>query len=388
MWVRGAVLFAALIVGTVGASASDVVERIDRVPLHFIENQGQHDERVGFYLEGTTPVQFVDGGMRFLLTDGAAGSQRWIVTMDFVDTIGGSRHAPAGRGKTAAHVNYFHGPKSDWKTDVPTYGALVYENVWSGIDVVLSGTQRRMKYEFVVHPGADPRQIRMRYGGATLAKTDAGRLSVSTPVGGFEDERPYTYQEGNGARREVASAYTLDVAADGGDVGFAIGDYDRTRTLVIDPEVLVYCGYNGGDGGEGTYGIAVDASGNAYITGDTSSTALTFAVTGGPDLTYNGGGFDVFVAKIAANSSLVYQGYIGGSGTDHTRGSVAVDGAGNFYISGRTGSTQATFPVTVGPSLTHGGGGFDAFVAKVAPNGASLVYAATSAVADPISRTA
>ena len=97
------------------------------------------------------------------------------------------------------------------------------------------------------------------------------------------------------------------------------------------------------------YGIAVDGAGNAYVTGDTASTEATFPVTVGPDLTHNGGDYDAFVAKVnAAGTALVYCGYIGGSGQDHGNG-IAVDGAGNAYVTGNTASTEATFPVTVGP---------------------------------------
>ncbi len=138
---------------------------------------------------------------------------------------------------------------------------------------------------------------------------------------------------------------------------------------------LVYAGYIGGSGEDGGTGIAVDGTGNAYVTGDTSSTQATFPVLAGPDLTFNGGPFDAFVAKVnAAGTAEVYAGYIGGSGEDRGTG-IAVDGAGNAYVTGDTSSTQATFPVLVGPDLTFNGGLFDAFVAKVNAAGTALVYA-------------
>ncbi|MBI4590231.1 MAG: SBBP repeat-containing protein, partial [Candidatus Rokubacteria bacterium] len=137
---------------------------------------------------------------------------------------------------------------------------------------------------------------------------------------------------------------------------------------------LVYAGYIGGAGNDDGRGIAVDSAGNAYVTGSAGSAEWTgFPVTVGPDLTYNGG-FDAFVAKVnAAGTGLVYAGYIGGSGDDFGRG-IAVDSAGNAYITGDTLSSEATFPVTVGPDLTHNGGS-DAFVAKVNAAGTALVYA-------------
>ena len=126
---------------------------------------------------------------------------------------------------------------------------------------------------------------------------------------------------------------------------------------------LVYCGYIGGSGDDYGYGIAVDGSGNAYVTGETDSTEPTFPVTVGPDLTYNWH-HDAFVAKVnAVGTTLVYCGYIGGTNWDIAFG-IAVDGWGNAYVTGSTASTEATFPVVVGPYLAHQAW-FDAFVAKI-----------------------
>ena len=126
---------------------------------------------------------------------------------------------------------------------------------------------------------------------------------------------------------------------------------------------LLYSGYIGGSGSDFGFGIAVDGSGNAYVTGQTDSTQTTFPVTVGPDLTYNGG-IDAFVVKVnAAGTALLYAGYIGGNGEEIGSG-ITVDSSGNAYVTGYTDSTQATFPVTVGPDLTQNGG-FDAFVAKI-----------------------
>ncbi len=138
---------------------------------------------------------------------------------------------------------------------------------------------------------------------------------------------------------------------------------------------LVYAGYIGGKWTDRGNGIAVDTAGNAYVTGETQSTETTFPMAIGPDLTYNGGGYDAFVAKVAADGAgLVYGGFVGGSGWDYGNG-IAVDTAGNAYVTGYTDSTEATFPVAVGPDLTYNGGNADAFVAKVAADGTGLTYA-------------
>jgi hypothetical protein len=135
---------------------------------------------------------------------------------------------------------------------------------------------------------------------------------------------------------------------------------------------LVYCGYIGGVSLDNGRGIAVDGDGNAYVTGLTQSVESSFPVVGGPDPTYNGGLYDAFVAKVnPAGTGLVYCGYIGGSSWDVGTG-IAVDGWGNAYAAGYTGSNQASFPVVGGPDLTYGGDTYDAFVAKISAGGGTI----------------
>ncbi len=153
----------------------------------------------------------------------------------------------------------------------------------------------------------------------------------------------------------------------GPDLSYNGGDWDAFVARVnADGSGLDYCGYIGGSGQETWGGIAIDTAGNAYVSGETSSHEATFPVLVGPDLSYNGGDWDAFVARVNADGSgLDYCGYIGGSGDDRVIYGMAVDGAGNAYVSGITDSTEASFPVAVGPDLTFNGGDRDAFVAKV-----------------------
>ena len=244
-------------------------------------------------------------------------SERWVVKLDFLDANPGVR--PVGVEETGAVISYFKGKPEEWKTGLPAYSKIVYEDLWPGVDLLYHGTFDRMKYEFIVHPGADPSRIRLAYRGAESVRlTDEGRLAVQTPVGGFEDEVPVAWQEKEGAKVEVTVAYVLEAFAEekppdhslfssdtladeeagqGSRVhvyGFELGDYDQTLPLVLDPAVLIYCGYIGGLSGEYGYGIALDGSGNAYVTGETQSTEGSFPVINGPDLTHNGAN-DVFI---------------------------------------------------------------------------------------------
>ena len=178
--------------------------------------------------------------------------------LDFVGANADVR--PSGEEKTGAVISYFKGKPEEWKAGLPTYSRIVYKDLWPGIDVAYYGTVDKMKYEFIVHPGAgpfaDPAGLSRgeRRGGEWR-----GRLEVRTPAGGFADDRPMGYQEINGDRVDVALSYLLEErpakdAGPGGEeaatqsyvYGFEVGAYDRTKPLVLDPAVLVYCGYIGG----------------------------------------------------------------------------------------------------------------------------------------------
>ena len=135
---------------------------------------------------------------------------------------------------------------------------------------------------------------------------------------------------------------------------------------------LSYCGFIGGSGADRAFGVAVDATGHAYVAGYTSSSAASFPVGTGPDLTQNGGD-DAFICKVnPAGTALDYCGYIGGSSTDRAN-AVAVDASGNAYVAGTTQSSQATFPVGTGPTLVHSGSD-DGFICKVNAAGTALSY--------------
>ena len=313
-----------------GATAGDAAMRsraqalLGKLPLYFIENRGQEDPRVAYYLQGRdTAVYFTGTGVTFALTapkaDGAAANQppvnavgdtphrrhlpvrrvalapehqsrdRWAVQLDFV---GANAVAPRGEDRTPAVVSYFKGADSRSQAGLPTYGSVVYPDLWPGIDLVYTGTAGHLKYTFLVKPGADPDQIKLAYRGATaVALTDAGQLEIATPVGGFTDDRPYAYQDRNDSRDEVPAAFALATASGDGTqrYGFTVGRYDRSRPLVLDPSVLVYAGYIGGAGDEHARGIAVDAAGNAYVVGSTDSSVPSFPAKVGPDLIFNGG---------------------------------------------------------------------------------------------------
>ena len=362
-------------------------ENAARMPLYFIENKGQADEAVALYAQGKeTTIYFTTGGLTFLQKrsgghEESGGQRRWAVKLDFEGA--NPSVIPSGRQQTPAVVSYFRGEPSEWRTQLPTFREIVYENLWPGIDLVFSGTTDQVKHDFIVHPGANPADIQLTYRGADVKLGEQGEIVVETPLGVFTDKRPYVYQDVDFERRVVSCSYCLRDRGAGGGVSYSfdLGPYDPSCDLVIDPVFFVYAGFIGGSSTEEAKGIAVDGAGFAYITGFTHSDEGSFPVRTGPDLTMNNAfpPNDAFVAKVRADGSgLVYCGYIGGYSNDGAN-AIAVDAAGNAYVAGSTISGvdpvggYPGFPVKVGPDLTPNGNA-DAFVAKVNASGTDLVY--------------
>ena len=360
---------------TAESSQPDINADLEGLPLYFVANDGQADSRVDYYVQGSeTNIYFTSKGITYQLSD-EERRKRWAVKLNFE---GANNVTPVGRSQTEASINYFKGSEQDWSNS-KTYSRLIYKNLWDGIDLVYSGTSNELKYSFVVHPGADPADIKLTYEGADSVELNRkGDIRVTTPVTSFTDSRPYSFQRADSQRSPVTSSY--DLAPGNGSTrsyGFNVGPFDPNKTLVIDPAVLVYAGYIGGDGGEEGLSIAVDSTGAAYITGSTTSAEATFPETVGPDLVLGTGAGpdqDAFVAKVApSGSALVYAGYIGGEFSDTGQG-IAVDSSGAAYVTGYTASSQTTFPDTGALDSSHNGD-FDAFVAKVVPDGSTLAYA-------------
>jgi hypothetical protein len=213
-----------------------------------------------------------------------------------------------------------------WRQNVANYGKVRYRNVYPGIDLIYYGNQGQLEYDFVVAAGADPNFIKLDFEGVSRMRVDGGGDLV-LDIGDAEvrQRKALVYQEINGRRQEIASRYVL---GDGGEISFKIGEYDRSQSLVIDP-VLSYSTFFGRNGNERAEGIAVDAAGNAYVTGFVDSADFPI-----PKPTQPGAipSHDVFVIKInPEGSDLVFSTFLGGGlGTD-----IALDAEGNICLIGR-----------------------------------------------------
>jgi hypothetical protein len=342
-------------------------------------NQGQTDTQVNFLARGPgyalflTPSEAVLGLQKPAAAGASPGAAAPAPGGDVLRMqLVGAAATPqvVGLDQLPGTSNYFLGnDPAQWHTDIPNYARVEYQGVYPGVDLAYYGNQRQLEYDFVVAPGATPGVVRLSFQGTEGMALDAqGDLVLHTVGGDVVEHAPVLYQESGGVRQPVWGRYVLE---GGGQVGFAVGAYDASRPLVIDP-VLSYSTYLGGTGLDNGSGIAVNSSGNAYVTGYTTST--DFPTTAGAFQTTSPADYNAFVARLnATGTGLVYSTYLGGSGLDQSF-AIAVNSSGEAYVTGETESTD--FPTTPGAFQTtsRGGVGGDAFVSKLNATGTALVY--------------
>ncbi len=414
------------------SSAASAVKSFGRLPLAFVENQGQTDRRVRFLSRGRGYTLFLTGTEAVLRVSSppaqrapAQRTQRGPSKGDKTvqqqrpapGHAGTSFRSPSASSATSAvklrllnanpraritgeaplprKSNYFVGrDPTRWRTNVFRYAKVRYEQVYPGIDAVYYGNEDgRLEYDFEVSPGADPQQIRLAFSGARrVGLSPNGDLLLRTAAGTLRQRKPVAYQILDGKRVPVTAGYVLTPGpkSEGGKgarargrtgpeevpacgsccpaplrpcLHLALGPYDRTRPLVIDP-VLVYSTFLGGGDTDSGFGVAVDAAGNAYVGGRAES--VDYPTTPGT-VSQTGPGF--FISKIdPTGTSLVYSTYIGAASQ---LSGIAVDSAGNAVIAGYDNGSG--FP-TVNAIQPNSAGSTDVVVAKLSPDGSQMVY--------------
>lgn len=340
------------------------------LPLSFERNRGQSAAEVEYLSRGRNYTLFLTGTEAVLSLRQPAQRKSAVLRMRMV----GANTGPvmAGEELLQGKINYLLGnDRSRWRTGVPTYRRVRYSDVWKGIDVVWHGTQNALEYDFIVSPGVDPSQIRMRLEGASRLRLDRnGNLIAKTPAGDVIQHAPVLYQ----GHTRVQGEYVLRGRR---EIGFKVGAYDASQPLIIDP-VVVYSTYLGGSLADDAFGIAVDAQGQAFVTGVTESGPNDFPQRGG--LETSGGDFFLFVTKLnAGGTDLIYSTLIGTNNAVSARG-IAVTSEGKACITGATEnvSNDSDYPVTEnayqGNGACCGRRNSDAIVTMLNAEGDKILY--------------
>ena len=373
--------------GSVGVSATSVPpddrqarlkQSVLDAPLRFEANQGQTDPRVKFVSRGPGYTVLLSGSDAVLNLRGGP------VRM----TLPGSRPSAIAEGidPLPGVSNYLIGnDRAKWRTGVPSFGRVRFHDVYPGIDLVYYGSQRKLEYDFVIAPGANPADISLEFGGAErLSLNAAGDLVVDGPAGRMCEHRPVIYQQNGNLRTPIDGGYVVE---QGNRARFRLAAYDHRKKLVIDP-TLSYSTYFGGSGDDGIFEIAVDAKGYVYVGGVTGSANLP--AHAGFDMGFNysqdtgnemhdlaaqalpSAFGDGFVAKIAPDGkTLVYCTYLGGQWADGVD-ALAIDANGNVAVMGATASTD--FPLTANAYRSTIGEVDSMFVTELNAQGNGLIY--------------
>ncbi len=362
----------------------------ERLTVSFEENRGQFPEAVRFFARTgganvflmatevvyVLPLQEDEEKVKKGIEDSTSSHIAHALKMKIV---GANEYSDfAGEQIQEQKTNYFKGAEENWKTDIRNFGNVRYENVYDGIGMLWHGLENgATRYDFIVAPNADTNQIALEFDGADNIELDAdGNLLIHTAAGIVKHNKPFSYQESNGAKQEIKSRFIIEqskVENRKSKIKFQLGEYDRSKPLTIDPTVtlnnLAFSTMLGSSGDDIANDIAVDASGNTYITGRTLSPA--FPTTAGTFDTSANGAEDVFVTKInASGTNIVFSTFLGGTFFDEGRG-IAIDTSGNIYVAGVASSS---FPITGGAFDTTFNGAVDVFVTKLNSTGSALLY--------------
>jgi hypothetical protein len=322
---------------------------LERAPLHFEANRGQFDARVKYHAKASGYALFL--GERGAVIAAPGGSVRL--------TLPRSNPRPTleALAPQRSTTTYFRGRNAPTPA-VPHFGRVRYRAVYPGIDLVYYGAGRQVEYDFVVAPGADPSRIRVRFEGAKGLAIEDGELVFQAGSETLRQRRPRVYQKAGDRVEEVAGAYRLTAP---NEVAFTLGDWDRSRELVIDP-VLEYSSFLGGSNRDVATAAAIDNHGRVWVTGYTR--IIDFPTTTGPYGVI--AGLDVFVARLNPSrfgaETLEYLAFLGGSSDDQAN-AIYTDEAGGVYIAGSTNSFD--FPLGGEAKQTGLSSGMDAFVAKL-----------------------
>lgn len=304
----------------------------------FIENRGQVDNQVRFYAPIKGGTVFVTDSRQIIYSFNQRPNKQSIDTsintFTFAEEIAGTDiKIISGESLAVTRVNIFHGnEKKKWKSDLSSYEVVNLGEVYDGIELKLKAKGNTVEKYFYVNDGADPEQIRVKLNVEEKPYIDNnGFLNIENSLGNIWFSKPVAYQKVGNKKKYVKVAYVVD----GDQYGFKVGNYDKSKELIIDP--IIGATYVGGNLGDTAYSVVQDSNGNVYVGGSTSSTAFPGINSGSADNT-NVDGSEGFILKLDENLENILEAtYYGGDQFDLIM-SLTLDSNDNIYAAGTTRS--------------------------------------------------
>jgi gliding motility-associated-like protein len=372
--------------------------------FQFIPNKGQWNDPYNYKVElGNGEIYFSPQRMIFAFwnaqqksdimnamhghgTETIPASDKVDAVGVYADFIGSNPNATIeGSDKYSFYHNYYLGnDPNKWASEVPVYKKMTYDNIYDGIKMSFYTDSSHLKYDWIVAPGANPKDIKVKYSGANSVAVFDGGLHIVTSVNDWIEQKPYAYQVINGTKVEIECDFVVknDV------VSFKIGKYDRGAELIIDPS-LVFASYSGSVKDNWGYTATYDFNDNMYGGGIVFGSSAYPGTSGSYQLNFGGGIYDILLCKFTANgNNLLYYTYLGGAKGDAPL-SLVCNNNNELFVLGVTGSVA--FPVSAGafqsafaggPSINATGyssltpdfsAGSDLFVTKFSPTGTALL---------------
>ena len=368
-----------LLFSSAHGSSFTAADAFNRLPMRFEPNRGQWSSSAEYMARGEGYLVSVSAkNIAFRLPQSAqTGNEPWNLAKHegnskdesvnvTLDPIGAGSNGVVGEDRLASVSNYFQGSdRRTWRTDIANFRVVRNREIYRGIDWLIYGNPSQLEYDFVVAPHANPGRIALAVRGADRLTIDpSGDLLIEVGNRSFRQLKPKVFQvDAQGVQQPITASYRLR----SNRLSFALGRYDHSRTLIIDP-ILEYSTYLGGSLGDYGQGIAVDSTGSVYVTGYTSSTDFPTVSA----YQSKNGFSNAFVAKFnASGNALVYATYLGGSKGEEGR-AIAVDSAGDAYVTGWTFSSD--FPTTNAIEATNRGAQQAGFVSKLNAAGDELIF--------------
>src|SRR3989338_438999 len=330
--------------------------KLNTLQIPFIQNNGQAYSQVKFYANMFSGTVFVtDDDLTYVIQK---NDTALVVKEQFLSTYDVS---PIGLEKSTASVSYFKGEQENWQSEIPTFNVLSLGQIWNSIDVNLKVHGNNVEKIYMVNPGANVSDIKMKIDGANnLSISKSGELVISTDMGDVSMTAPVAFQVIDGKRNDIPVSYVID----GTSYEFVVGEYDHSKLLTIDP--LLASTYIGGSHADQANAIAIDSTGRVYVAGFTvgSTTPDYPTTTGAYDTTYNSGTRDVIISRFDSDlNTLEKSTYIGSSSEDRAN-AIAIDSTGRVYVTGFTYDDDTDYPVTTGVYDRTHNGSTDVFVSR------------------------